>query len=62
MGALKTRIMHSANLSFIQMHGYLAHMMDNGLIRQTYLEGREGYIATDKGIDFARMYHELLSM
>jgi predicted transcriptional regulator len=61
-GSLKTKIMHNANLSFTQLHDYLNFMIDNGLIRQTSLEGREGYIATVKGILFAQMYRELLSM
>ena len=61
-GSLKTKIMHNANLSFAQLNDYLNFMIDNGLIRQTTLNGREGYIATVKGILFAQMYHELLNM
>lgn len=61
-GAIKTRIMHTANLSFVQLNDYLTFMADNGLLRQTTLNGRESYIATVKGILFAQMYHELLSM
>ena len=37
-------------------------MKDNGLIRQTNLNGREGYVATVKGIIFMQMYRELISM
>lgn len=61
-GSLKTKIMHNANLSFTQLNDYLNFMIDNGLIRQTTLNGRESYIATVKGILFAQMYRELLSM
>ena len=61
-GSLKTKIMHNANLSFTQLHDYLAFMMDNGLIRQTNVDGREGYIATVKGLLFVHMYRELLNM
>jgi predicted transcriptional regulator len=61
-GSLKTKIMHNANLSFSQLNDYLTFMIDNGLIRHTTVNGRESYIATVKGILFAQMYHELLSM
>jgi predicted transcriptional regulator len=61
-GSLKTKIMHNANLSFTQLNDYLNFMIDNGLIRQSTLNGRESYIATVKGILFAQMYRELLSM
>ncbi|HSV49161.1 MAG TPA: winged helix-turn-helix domain-containing protein [Candidatus Acidoferrales bacterium] len=61
-GSLKTKIMHTANLSFVQLNDYLTFMVDNGLIRQTTLNGRENYIATIKGVLFAQMYRELLSM
>jgi predicted transcriptional regulator len=61
-GSLKTKIMHNANLSFSQLNDYLTFMIDNGLIRQTTVKGRESYIATVKGILFAQMYRELLSM
>lgn len=54
--------MHTANLSFVQLNDYLTFMVDNGLIRQTTLNGRENYIATIKGVLFAQMYRELLSM
>ncbi len=54
--------MHSANLSFTQLNDYLTFMLDNGLIRQANVEHRDGYIATVKGVLFAQMYRELLSM
>jgi predicted transcriptional regulator len=61
-GSLKTKIMHNANLSFVQLHGYLEFIMDRGLIRQTNLDGREGYLTTDDGIIVAQMYHKLLNI
>jgi len=61
-GVPKTNIMYRANLSFIQLNKYLAFMVDNGLIRQSIVEHRKVYIATIKGVLFARMYRELISM
>ena len=54
--------MHTANLSFVQLNEYLTFMVDNGLIRQSTVDNREIYIATIKGILFAQMYRELISM
>ena len=61
-GVPKTKIMYTANLSFVQLNKYLTFMMDNGLIRQSIVGQREVYITTIKGVLFARMYRELISM
>jgi predicted transcriptional regulator len=61
-GARKTKIMHSVNLSFVQLNDYLTFLLDNGLIRLSSVGKKEVYIATIKGILFAQMYRELTSM
>ncbi|MGD6852059.1 MAG: winged helix-turn-helix domain-containing protein [Candidatus Bathyarchaeia archaeon] len=61
-GSLKTQIMYKANLSFTQLNDYLAFLLDNGLITQSYVDGKEGYIITSKGLGFLRRHHELTSM
>jgi predicted transcriptional regulator len=61
-GARKTKIMHSVNLSFVQLNDYLTFLIDNGLVRLANDGKKEVYIATIKGVLFAQMYHELISM
>lgn len=61
-GARKTKIMHTTNLSFIQLNDYLTFLLDNGLVRVSNVGKKEVYIATIKGVLFAQMYRELISM
>lgn len=61
-GVRKTHIMYRSNLSFEQLNDYLSFMVDNGLIRQSIVGHREVYIVTIKGMLFALMYRELISM
>lgn len=61
-GARKTQIMYRANLSFTQLNEYITFLLDQGLIRQHKVKEKEIYIATVKGILFAKMYSELLNM
>lgn len=61
-GARKTQIMYRANLSFSQLNEYITFLIDNGLIRQTTVKGKEIYFATVKGVLFTQMYSELLKM
>jgi len=61
-GARKTKIMRTANLSFVQLTDYLTFLLDNGLIRLSSVGKKEVYIATIKGVLFAQMYRELISM
>jgi predicted transcriptional regulator len=61
-GARKTKIMHTVNLSFVQLNDYLTFLVDNGLVRLSSVGKKEVYIATIKGVLFAQMYHELISM
>jgi predicted transcriptional regulator len=61
-GVRKTKIMHTVNLSFVQLNDYLTFLVDNGLIRLSSVGKKEVYIATIKGVLFAQMYRELTSM
>lgn len=61
-GILKTQIMYRANLSFTQLNDYLTFLMDNSLITQSNVEGKEGYIITAKGLGFLKRHRELTNM
>jgi predicted transcriptional regulator len=61
-GSLKTKIMYKANLSFTQLNDYLAFLLDNGLIIQSYVDGKEGYVITSKGLGFLKRHNELTKM
>ena len=61
-GARKTKIMHTVNLSFVQLNDYLTFLIDNGLIHLSNVGKKEVFIATIKGTLFAQMYRELTSM
>lgn len=61
-GILKTQIMYKANLSFFQLNEYLAFLLENGLINQSNIEGKEVYCITTKGLNFLSRYRELLKM
>ena len=61
-GVRKTKIMHTVNLSFVQLNDYLTFLVDNGLMRLSNVGKKEVYIATIKGVLFAQMYRELISM
>lgn len=57
-GAIKTRIMYSAFLSFPQLKEYLK-LLDSGLLESSSDEGRKAYLTTDKGKRFLKMYNEV---
>jgi predicted transcriptional regulator len=61
-GARKTQIMYAANLSFTQLNEYITFLLDQGLIRLHKVDKKEIYIATVRGVIFAKMYSELLDM
>jgi predicted transcriptional regulator len=61
-GTLKTQIMYKANLSFTQLNDYLSFMVNNDLMIQTNLEGREIYLITEKGSDFLVKHGELIQL
>lgn len=59
-GAIKTRIMYSAFLSFPQLKEYLGLLTDAGLLE--HAEKEREYHTTDKGKRFLRMYQEVDAM
>jgi predicted transcriptional regulator len=61
-GTLKTQIMYRANLSFNQLNDYLSFLLNNGLIVQVDVEGKEGFRVTVKGLGFIHRHRELLRM
>lgn len=61
-GAIKTRIMYSAFLSFPQLKEYLELLIDNGLLETSEHDARTTFITTDKGKRFLKMYNEVDAM
>jgi predicted transcriptional regulator len=61
-GTLKTQIMYKANLSFTQLNDYLAFMQINNLIAPSIYEGRDGYMVTERGLDFLQKHSELVNL
>lgn len=56
-GAIKTRIMYKAFLSYPQLKEYLGLMTDGGLLDHSEEEGK--YYTTEKGRRFLRMYRDI---
>jgi predicted transcriptional regulator len=56
-GAIKTRIMYRAFLSFPQLKEYLVLLTDSGLVK--YTEEDRQYRTTEKGRHFLKMYSEV---
>jgi predicted transcriptional regulator len=61
-GTLKTQIMYKANLSFAQLTEYLKFMLKIKLIQKLDHQGKDVYIATDKGLDFLQRQCELTEL
>lgn len=61
-GTLKTQIMYRANLSFAQLNDYLKFMLKIKLIQKIVQQGKEIYVATEKGLDFLRRQCELTEL
>lgn len=59
-GAIKTRIMYNAFLSFPQLKEYLDLLLKGGLL--LHEEGDRTYHTTDKGRRFLKMYREVDKM
>jgi predicted transcriptional regulator len=59
-GAIKTRIMYSAFLSFPQLKEYLELLTEQGLLEHNKED--KIYTTTDKGKRFLKMYKEVDSM
>ena len=56
-GAIKTRIMYKAFLSFPQLKEYLELLQDGGLL--DYVAEEKEYHATERGKRFLKMYKEV---
>jgi predicted transcriptional regulator len=56
-GATKTKIMYKAFLSYAQLREYLSVLIENNLLE--YLEGRQSYKTTEKGLNLLRMQNEM---
>jgi predicted transcriptional regulator len=61
-GTLKTQIMYRANLSFAQLNDYLKFMLKIKLIQKIVEQGKDVYVATDKGLDFLQRQCELTEL
>jgi predicted transcriptional regulator len=61
-GTLKTQIMYKANLSFAQLTFYLKFMLKSNLLVKVANNGKDVYIATDKGLDFLQRHSELMEL
>ncbi len=61
-GTLKTQIMYKANLSFAQLNEYVDYMLKTRLLEKLDVNGKEVYVATDKGLDFIQKHAELTIM
>ena len=61
-GTLKTQIMYKANLSFAQLNEYLEYMLKIHLLDKLDANGKEVYIATEKGLDFLQRHYELTEL
>ena len=61
-GTLKTQIMYKANLSFAQLNEYLKFMLKIQLIQKLTNQGKDVYIATEKGLDFLQRQCELTEL
>jgi predicted transcriptional regulator len=48
----KTHIMIEANLSFSQLNEFMTILLQANLIRKSVTDGKETYIATEKGLQF----------
>ena len=61
-GVLKTQIMYRANLSFTQLNDYLKFMLKNALLEKVWLNDKEVYKATEKGMNFLQRYREITEL
>lgn len=59
-GAIKTRIMYRAFLSFPQLKEYLELLQDGGLL--DYVAEEKEYYTTEKGRQFLKMYKDVGQM
>jgi predicted transcriptional regulator len=59
-GAIKTKIMYKAFLSYAQLKEYLTALLENSLL--DYEEGRQLFRTTEKGIRLLQMYNQFDEM
>jgi predicted transcriptional regulator len=55
----RTIIRYKAFLSYIQLKDNLALLLENGLIKKFYKDGKAVYKPTDKGKRFLSLYNEI---
>lgn len=58
-GAIKTRIMYGASLSFVQLNEYLSFLLDANLLKAVETEKKTIYKTTDKGLRYLQSYMEI---
>jgi predicted transcriptional regulator len=54
--------MYKANLSFAQLNEYLKFMLKIKLMQKIVSQGKDVYIATEKGLDFLQRQCELTEL
>jgi predicted transcriptional regulator len=58
-GAIKTRIMYGARLSFSQLGDYLSFLLDANLLKTVETAKKPIYKATNKGLRYLQCYIEI---
>jgi len=58
-GAIKTRIMYGASLSFAQLNEYLSFLLDMNLLEVVESPNRTLYKTTKKGLRYLQGYMEI---
>lgn len=58
-GALKTRIMYGASLSFSQLNDYLPFLLDSNLLKVIDNPNKSLYKTTNKGLKYLQYYMEI---
>lgn len=61
-GIKKTHIMYRANLSYEQVHMYLADLIEKGLMIQASADEGMVYRTTERGREFLQYYSQLVSL
>ena len=62
VGIKKTHIMYRANLSYEQVHMYLAELIEKGLLVQASTDEGLVYRTTERGREFLHYYSRLVSL
>lgn len=61
-GIKKTHIMYKANLSYEQVHVYLAELMGRGMLMQGSGDDGTVYRTTEKGREFLHYYNRIIEV